>query len=75
MQIGEVPSAIEEHRFVLRALGDRMREGYSLYLRDASMITKSHVFRAHKSVCDWERWKTSLDDLLKDMDVRLLTQR
>lgn len=78
MQLGRAPSALREHDYVLQVLQDKMGQAPSdskLALHDAMMVTRSHAFRGRKSVCDWEGWEIRLDDLLRDMDVRLLMHR
>jgi hypothetical protein len=76
MQTGDITSSLAQHQAVLDLLERRSHreEGGDLVaLRREVMGAKSHMYRARKSVCDWVGWEEAMDDLLRDMDGRLLT--
>eukprot|EP00952_Eustigmatos_sp_NYUAD-ZCMA_P008569 35678-Eustigmatos_ZCMA.PRE.1 len=43
-------------------------------VRQEMTQARSHIFRVKQSVCDWDKWEATLEDLLRDVDVRLLNQ-
>jgi BarA-like signal transduction histidine kinase len=84
-QLGDVSSAVLQHQLVLsllpcsahfhpRSTGPSGFVGGPLKCRGEAMQATSHVYRARRSVCDWTQWEETLDELLRDMDVRILQE-